>query len=373
MAASTVTQASDTLTLTSHRVVNTCSGEDRWLISASIGEVFDSDSLMSFDITIGYDTAFLQPTDGLFTGTLADQMKFGDISPAANFRVPGEMRVSAFTITRNVKGKQPLFAVSGTYKRGCVWSDSLTLPWNPEFNEEYKKWVKVFNSTTIEAKPFPVQSPIQGVVEQTADLNFGTVDTAASVQIVLDLGQVSGRVSRLSVRLSDTSTATISGYRWESNVTAETVETSDSTLIISFKSAASRDTLWVDLNRSQANKTNFDTLEAHVSIQDSCTCLIPGVSGQTVVRKDSIPVSTAIDFDESSQKDVLVTSDKIIIEDVHGNLLGARIFDLLGRCLIDQIIVNPRLIEIPIVQLQPGVYLLTMVSPKGFTTQFFQR
>ena len=87
--------------------------EQRFLITASIGEVYASDSLQSFDITIGYDTSRFRPTDGLSIGTLSEQMKFGDISPFFNFRVPGEMRVGAFTITRNVAGDKPLFADLG--------------------------------------------------------------------------------------------------------------------------------------------------------------------------------------------------------------------------------------------------------------------
>ncbi len=118
-AASNIATATDTLTIRSYRVINTCSSEKRWLIDAYIGEVYSSDSLQSFDITIGYDTSLIRPTDGLSQGTLSSQMIFSDVSPFFNFRIPGELRVGAFTVNRNVKGNEPLFAVAGDFLGAC--------------------------------------------------------------------------------------------------------------------------------------------------------------------------------------------------------------------------------------------------------------
>ena len=135
MVVSTVT-AQDTLRIQSLRSVDLCSDKKRWLLAISLGTIRFSDSLESFDITIGYDKSILRPTDVLKEGTLSSQMTNG---PTLNTVVPGEMRIFGFNVARSVSGSVPLVAVSGDFLGSCADEGVLNIPYAPDFNTEFKK------------------------------------------------------------------------------------------------------------------------------------------------------------------------------------------------------------------------------------------
>jgi len=146
-AASTLS-AQDTLRFESYTTVDVCSNERRWLLAVNLGKVLPSDSLVSFDITIGYDRTKLRPTDVLKEGTLSLSMAY---DPFLNTVVPNEMRIAAGNIIRTVHGDLPLVAVTGDFLGTCVDFDTLGYPWPATFNEEFKRKYTVIRRDTVKA------------------------------------------------------------------------------------------------------------------------------------------------------------------------------------------------------------------------------
>lgn len=372
-AAGSVTSATDTLTLRSYRLINACSGEQRWLVSASIGEVFDSDSLMSFDITIGFDTSLLRPTDGLFSGTLAEQMKFGDISPGINLRVPGEIRVSAFTITRNVRGNLPLFAVAGDYLGNCGSVDSLTLPWNPEYNEEFKKWTKVFVSTHVESRAIPLESPTQGISTLPHTLTLLPTDTLGTITAIVTVPENNGKP--LSGVFSLKNGRGISIVNITSTATNPSVSISnDSTSAqIDFTASERTDTIWLEIKARPSANQIIDTVTSSIVVRDTCSCSRPMLTGKTEILVDSISVSNVMALNEDPSTTITINQNEVNVKAVHGDPLTIVVSDLLGRTLYSGNYRNQNLINIPTTDFNTGLYMISIMSGKTVKTQLFQR
>lgn len=373
MAVSNLSAASDTLTLTSHRIVNACSGEQRWLISASIGEVFDGDSLMSFDITIGFDTSKLRPTDGLFTGTLAEQMKFADISPAANFRVPGEMRVSGFTITRNVKGALPLFAVTGDFKQACNIIDSLTLPWQPEYNEEFKVATKVFVSSDVKRVTLPKADVTQGVFTGTELIEFTVGDSIKRVSTTLGLEKSGGKKVKAVYHLRDSTCARIVNFHSTVQVDSSLISPDSTQLELHFVASGRIDTVDIEMHAEVKEAVETDTLTGAVYVLDSCSCSTPTAASQTNIIVNNKPVSVKMDLNEDPLIRIRFLPESITIESVHGDPQQVRVFDMFGRIAAESVMNTQTSMELPTQTLSPGVYILQVHTVKGQKSWLFQR
>lgn len=373
LATSSVNCATDTLTITSHRIVNPCSGEKRWLISADIGEVFESDSLMSFDITIGFDTSLLRPTDGLFTGTLSEQMKFGDISPGVNFRVPGEMRVSAFTITRNVKGKLPLFAVAGDYLGQCGSEDSLTLPWVPEFNQEFKKWTRVFVSTKVISRATPVPSPEQGT-NNTREVVVLSRDTpSVNIPVVVQATSNDGSRAKVEVSIEGSRASRIDSVTSSRTDALVEINSDRSTASIEFKVTKNTDTINVSISSMSFDSTTSDVLKSALLILDSCSCSTPTATGSTAIRFKNPPVSVKMDLNESSSIVITSSNDNVTVKSLHGDPLKIVVSDLLGRTIFQSEFTNHGYLEIPTTEFGPGLFLVAASTLQDFQTRLYQR
>lgn len=148
MTAASTLSAQDTIRFESYRTVDVCSNERRWLLAVNLGKVLPSDSLVSFDITIGYDRTLLRPTDVLKEGTLSAGMAY---EPFLNTVVPNEMRIAGGNIIKTVYGDLPLFAVAGDYLGDCKQFDTLGYPWPSTFNAEFKKRVTIVKRDTVRA------------------------------------------------------------------------------------------------------------------------------------------------------------------------------------------------------------------------------
>lgn len=370
-AVSSVTSATDTLTINSHRIINTCSGEKRWLLSASIGEVFDSDSLMSFDITIGFDTTLLRPTDGLFAGTLAEQMKFADISPGVNFRVPGEMRVSAFTITRNVKGNLPLFAVAGEYVGSCGSFDSLTVPWAPEFNEEFKKWTKTIVTSRVSTRAIPTPNPNEGVSVIEEALIFNQGEPIRNLSSLVRVPSNSGQRIKTTYQLLQEH-ASIQDIRVIALDPVVEINDEKSKAEVTFTASSQGDTVYLRIEGVSQSDKQLDTLVANVQILDTCSCSQPTILSRVPIVIDSIVVSTASDLNEDPLT-VEHYSNRLIVKSLHGDLQKILVSDLLGRVQLALSIKNQPFVEIPTTEFGSGLFILTMTTANGIQTQLFQQ
>ncbi len=369
MAASRITAASDTLLLTSHRVINACSGEQRWLISASIGEVKGSDSLMSFDITIGFDTALLRPTDGLISGTLSEQMKFADISPSFNFQVPGEMRVGAFTITRNVQGNLPLFAIAGEYKQQCGTGDTLTLPWEPDFNEEFKGSVNVFRTDTVYSVAIPVADPSQGVRFELDSLQIKDADSSLDVASRIITGTPSSTVLRVVYTVSDVAVCRISGFTTNADVATSNISEDGSQLTVDLTVTEQETLLTLHIDLARGTDSVSAVITCSATRIDSCSCTEPTLQDDLTILIERPTVSAKLDLHEGSPIRITQSNNTIRIQSLHGAPQQISIHDTFGRVFAAVASGESSEVVVPIEHLSSGFYLVVIQTESGMVTR----
>ncbi|GMV53076.1 MAG: T9SS C-terminal target domain-containing protein [Chlorobi bacterium] len=364
MATGSTIRAKDTLIVTSHRIVDVCSGEKRWLISASLGSIYDSDSLMSFDITIGFDTSLITPTDGLTSGTLAEQMKFSDISPAFNFRVPGEMRVSAFTITRNVKGNLPLFAVAGNYNGGCGTEVPLTLPWEPEFNEEFKRVVTAFIADTLKTVAIPKVNSTTGIVTHSDTISLADTTDLVEIEALVTMQSTDSKLVKLHIESDRLNLVTIDSVSFAGTAYSaiDTVATDHVTIKFQTTGSETPGTVYIRFPGTAADTV---AIRYRTEIVDSCTCTQPGKTAITnIIKREPVGIQeNKLDRNEGSVIQWSVHRDIITIQNLHGGPNAIRIVDTFGRIITSQTVSTDR-ITIPLNQMAHGLYFVTITNNK---------
>lgn len=361
-AASTVALSLDTLKIRSYRVINTCSNEKRFLIDAYLGEIYASDSLQSFDITIGYDTSLIRPTDGLTMGTLSSQMTFSDVSPFFNFRIPGEMRVGAFTIDRNVRGDQPFFAIAGEFRGSCTDSTWFDLPWEATFNEEFKRKVSLYRTDTVTA-----------IAAATADINYGLFASGEPDTIPgLDSTRMVSFVRSLPEQLRNSSTVSKIALETNNHVIIDTifVPQPDSIVINSSRTSVEvydkgqtiNDTMTIVLRSRSQDETA--TVMATTSTRSfaKCGCISPdGIDTIQITTTNEPDVSVHMDSHESTGIKVRVTNSRLEIQFLHGQPSTVQMYTLQGERLMN-LTSTGEFLWVATDQLPKGPYLLSVVS-----------
>lgn len=140
----------DTLRLEHLRSIDVCTGEKSWLLIGSMGSVSVSDSLLSFDIIVMFDSLLVRPMDVLKENTLSRQLGYAG-GPFLSLSYPGEFRISGFETIVPARGNLPLFAINGLYTGNCTNSTSFKVDFL-EFNEEFrnKRNVSVYVNDTLQ-------------------------------------------------------------------------------------------------------------------------------------------------------------------------------------------------------------------------------
>jgi hypothetical protein len=197
-AASTLS-AQDTIRFESYRTVDVCSNERRWLLAVNLGKVLPSDSLVSFDITIGYDRTLLRPTDVLKEGTLSSGMAY---EPFLNTVVPNEMRIAGGNIIKTVYGDLPLVAVAGEFLGSCSQFDTLGYPWPSTFNAEFKKKITVARRDTVKAIATAKSNKNAGI--QSDDDSVVIDGTSNAVNLLLKGSLLQGDSTRYRFHVKST-------------------------------------------------------------------------------------------------------------------------------------------------------------------------
>lgn len=361
-AASNITAASDTLIVRSYRIINTCSNEQRWLIDAYMGEVFASDSLQSFDITIGYDTSMITPTDGLSSGTLSAQMPFGEFSPFFNFRIPGEMRVGAFTIDRNAKGDLPLFAIAGNFKGSCPDRAFFTLPWEATFNEEFRTKVTVFLTDTVYSKAEPISHDSIGMyIDQIIDTIPGK-DSTRTIQLVRLNDQLLNELqTRSTIQLGKPDLFKILAVN---NTGSDTIEFNSDSTTISFTGTASTlsDTFSITLRSMTDSTDTSDVVITSVELLDTCGCIDPNGKDTVNVYSSKKPLtSVTMAFHESTGITTSIADNEVEIQFLHGQPGSVQIFSSIGEKM-SSVTSQQDVVRLSTEQFSKGQYFLVVTT-----------
>lgn len=368
MVVSTVA-AQDTLRIQSLRSVDLCSGTKRWLIAVSVGTVRFSDSLESFDITIGFDKSILRPTDVLKEGTLSSQMSNG---PIMNTTVPGELRIFGFNVARSVAGNSPLVAVAGDYLGTCSEEGVLTLPYAPDFNSEFKKKYSVNTMDRIQTVVNPRVVPSLGCIFEKKN-DTATVDVfRKSVLLTVNrTGNGDDMRGAIDVRLEgDTDQVSLYGAVCD-NCSITEIFWANRTMRTDYYEVTDPRTtseaiIWRPILERRDNSIRSTVrLIATVRNRDSCSCIVPGRRDTVEVVFEKAVVGVKESHDDGSCT-IQVNDDLIVGKCLHHETKALELYDLYGRRVLAPTTNESQWASLSTTQLSHGVYFATMTCGGGW-------
>jgi len=351
-AASTLS-AQDTLRFESYRTVDVCSNERRWLLAVTLGKVLPSDSLVSFDITIGYDRTLLRPTDVLKEGTLSAGMAY---EPFLNTVVPNEMRIAGGNIIKTVYGDLPLFAVAGDFLGDCTQSDTLGYPWPSTFNAEFKKRITIIRRDSVKAVAVAKGNKSVGLA---ANVDTVVVDGAREfVDIVLQGMKLRADSTRYRFLIKSTSPqlSLTPGQQVKGLVNVMEKQVKDGIEIEATVVDASPE-FQVRYSVSTSERPMSATVQIASDDLSDCLCEKPALRDTIVIKID--PAVSVTSSDEHTEN-VYVHDDVLVIQCDHEEMKTVQIFSLHGE-LVLKTAVSGQHNALPISNLTKGGYVIRTI------------
>ena len=354
VAASGVT-AQDTLLLRTYRTVDVCSSERRWLIAPYLGNIRFRDSLASFDITIGYDTANIRPTDVLRENTLSFDIYY---PTSMTLVVPGEMRIFGFDVTSFMSGDKPLFAVAGNFVGKCTDSINFTFPWPPTFNEEFKKKVTVLRSEQVQVVATPRSDKQLGVTFDRDSVTIDGQEAVVEVQTGVSFGTAKPRTAVLRWMIPDPTDVAIDSVVVNGVASAEVVNTSLSAMATVQFSENNQPNIQLRLRSKTSKKQASAVVVASMQVLDTCACVTSGLTDTLNISLTNPVVSVSSPVDDSNEY-LLVTNSTATCHCNHGQTNEIAVFTVTGERIATQRSFTAEVNTMSIEHLPPGPYIVT--------------
>lgn len=359
--------ADDTLNIRSLRSVDVCGSEKSALIAIDLGEIYFSDSLMSFDITLSYDTTYLIPGSVLSNGTLSQQLSWMD-GPILNAAEPGELRVFGASILTPAKGNLPLVAITADAKSMiCGVTTPIELVYPADFNPEFKRSYSLWKGDSVRFIARQVDIATKGFSFDVQDVTIGGTDSTLDVPFVVTTRSRDN--NELTVRLALASKDGVLIDRAYIGNNAVTV-------------AQGRDTVWITL--SGTDTVHQGTLRLRQVTTDSlsialtgsitttaCACTNPKKTDQRVVRT-TLSTSTGIEeTDIDDDPEITLINGMINLQGGHEYPMELKVYDLYGR-LVANTFMEKGTVTAQVQDLPPGPVFI-MMTAGGRTKRMMQR
>lgn len=316
----------DTLYIRSYEVVDVCSNSRRWLLAVDLGRVLPSDSLVSFDITIGYDRTKLRPTDVLKEGTLSAGMSY---APFLNTVVPNEMRIAGGNIIKTVSGSEPLVAVTGDFLGGCNDIDTLGYPWPATFNSEFKKRLTVIRRDSVKAIARPRNNPQSGLLCEEDLINVNSDESTFEVLVKGAMLESDSIPHRFIFSSSNSIFSSIKCNGVSGIVDVDT-STKDGSFIVEGRVVDANPKFRLQYQIADNARTDSVSIAVVTENLSKCSCSKPTLRDTVVVR-----ISPAVSVPSSDEhiEIVQIHNDVLSIQCDHEEMKTVQIYSTYGQLI----------------------------------------
>lgn len=331
--------AADTLVIASQQTINVCSlkSDQKFLIYVNIGEIYFSDSLMSFDIFLKYDTTKLVFTNMLTTGTLAAQMS--DLGPVWRPKDQGGVcYAGGASILQHARGNLPLIAFQGQFKGACGDTTSISLDevlFNSEFRRQYSTSVSGIVKTVARGT---ATDEIAAVFQQRSYIVTGK-DSTISLPLTVKTPGITNALVECTLQMVHTGEFSIDSIQPLASDTTfnmiSTRRTLDTTTFVWTVKAQKPSISFLANVRSLTNDSSKRaTVNATIRIVDSCYCLVAKNTDSMstcVIRNRTMPTSVFETVVDEGTAWCTTMGGDIIIQSLHGQPESVEVFTLLGE------------------------------------------
>jgi hypothetical protein len=362
-------QLNDTLKIRSLREINVCGSATEALLSIDLGEIYFADSLLSFDITLSYDTTYLRPGVALSSGTLSEQLSWMD-GPLTNAVIPGEFRVFGASILTPAKGNLPLVALTMDAQRVvCGVSTPIELAYPADFNPEFRRDYSLWQGDSI-----------RFVAKQTIRTDLGTSfdedtkvlpgkDSISRVPFSVTLPSAKWQPMMVTLESSDPKIVVIDSLEIVGVLGVVTGEGAQASAEVSGSDTVVRGSAWI-------RQITQDSLIAEITagvIATSCMCDVPAKADTLRLTTTSTVLSSAGDDDKADidgGTEISIVDEMMTIQGDHEYPMIVRVYDVFGRILSDNQIMSPQH-TVQVGKLPRGPYVITMET-RGRTKRMMQ-
>lgn len=345
--------AQDTLRIQSYRLVDVCSNERRWLLAVNVGTIRTNDSLVSFDITIGYDRTKLRPTDVLKEGTLSAGMAY---EPFLNTVVPNEMRIAGGNIIKTVQGDVPLVAVAGDFLGDCMAIDTLGYPWPATFNSEFKKRFTVVRFDTVKAIAKAKSNFNSGIRSNTESLTIASGERFIDFTVVGSQLKADSTPYRFRFKNSNGKILLVNGADVKGLIDVQESQTSDG-LVVQARSTQQQPEITIRYEITSASRPDSATVIMSTEDLSDCTC-----ERSTLIDTVSIKINPTVSVSSTDERieAIIQQNDAVHVQCDHEEMKTVQVYSLAGQ-LIETITLNKTDTVIATSSLSAGSYVVRVI------------
>lgn len=298
------------------------------------------DSVLGFDIVVGYDSAKMSINSGLKIGTASEGM-----DEVAFNLAPGEARIAAGNITRFVNGTQlPLVALGGEVFDKCSSEVQLFVKRSFLTVLRDNRVVEIRSeiaapSSIIVAPEQKIQRQLELNALQTDTIVFDSIGTSQTVSFAIAGGDASENVTNANIQI------------WfESDIEPFTLESVEfSTTSVSASPVKVTNNLWsvycsvvqgsligtsVDITLlSTIDEDITESMNVEITTTNSCSCVFLEEAFDTVaLRNKKRPlVDTHGDSNYKTDFKVVVDGVQISVTSESHTFESMQVYDVLGR------------------------------------------
>lgn len=359
--------ADDTLNIRSLRSIDVCGSEKSALIVIDLGEIYFSDSLMSFDITLSYDTTYLIPGTVLSSGTLSQQLSWMD-GPFLNAAVPGELRVFGASIMTPAKGSIPLVALTADAKRLiCGVTTPIGLSYPADFNPEFKRSFTLWNGDSIRFVARQTTDAKTGFTSAFDTVVIGGKDSTERVPFTVTTNGRDNEALTARIELDGDSGVIVGG----ATLGGKPMNVAQDKLS-AFLTLGSTDTLFTGELVLRQETTDSTTVTVTGTVEaTACACTVPARRQVvTVVTTNSISTSV-VEADIDDDPEITLINGMINLQGGHEYPMELKVYDLYGR-LVATTFMERGSMTCHVQELPPGPVFIVM-TVGGRTKRMMQR
>ena len=352
-----VATADDTLNIRSLRTIDVCGSEKSALLSIDLGEIYFADSLLSFDITLSYDTTYLIPGTVLSNGTLSAQLSWMD-GPIMNAAIPGEMRIFGASIMTPAKGALPLVAVTADAKRLiCGVQTPITLAYPADFNPEFRRSFATWRADTVRFEARQRADNGLGITIEEERVKLDSVGSTVSIPVRITTATKDNQYHELIITGGNGSTFDVDSVTIQ-NTTLDMSADNDTIVVplVGQDSVMNGSIVLRQLvNDSTTGKLSFSIRTA------ACACVRPARTDEILIETTEVLTSSVSGRDTDDDPAIIVANGLLQIQGDHEYPANVEVYDVYGRLLL-QALIEHRHETVRLPTLPPGPVVLVITS-----------
>lgn len=345
-------------------------GNKLFQIFIQTSEIYANDSIVGYDLFLGYNSEKIQLDQILTSNTISNQLQNAGSEAilTSNKTVQGEIWISGAFLSENrfLKGKQPLIALSGRYLKDCIDTTLISvLQFNPAYYD-FRNAPEIITKDLVVIAELAEAGRIVSAYVKEDSLEFKKEDSAVTFSIYLSNDDIV-RTKNIECKIEFDRKDILIVRNIEllqPSISIDSIINSDGKTIVHLSRLNNVDKLMpslkIDLQRLTVDSAVVEA-KVELKVKSKCTCINKVVNDSLNIKLFQSPVSVQ-EYDDNFIKynPIIVSSisdEAISLHSNEGRIFHVRVYSIIGQN-IENIENSHTSIVIPTNNYTPGLYLM---------------